>query len=113
MEPAFWMVEGLGRHDDAVAVAAMAQRDGRQARCLVGGRHAPYETLEHWLQVAASIPGWAGFAIGRSIWWDPLRGHLSTAGEARHRIRAAYLDYARYYLKAREGTLPEEPDSAL
>jgi 5-dehydro-2-deoxygluconokinase len=82
----------------------------------VGGRQAPYEKLEHWLQVAAPIPGWAGFAIGRSIWWDPLRGHLrhlSTAGEARRRIRAAYLDYGRYYLKAREGTLPEEPDSAL
>ena len=109
VEPALWTVEGLGRHDDAVAVAAMAQRAGRQARCLVGGRHAPYEKLEHWLQVAAPIPDWAGFAIGRSIWWDPLRGHLrhlSTAGEARRRIRAAYLDYARYYLKAREGRCP-------
>jgi hypothetical protein len=69
VEPAFWTVEGLGRHDDAVAVAAMAQRAGRQARCLVGGRHASYDALEHWLQVAAPIPGWAGFAIGRSIWW--------------------------------------------
>ena len=116
VEPALWTVEGLGRHDDAVSVAAMAQRAGRQARCLVGGRHAPYDELKHWLQVAAPIPGWAGFVIGRSIWWDPLRvhlRHLSTAGEARRRIRAAYLDYARYYLKAREGTLPEEPDSAL
>jgi myo-inositol catabolism protein IolC len=116
VEPAFWTVEGLGRHDDAVAVAAMAQRAGRQARCLVGGRYASYDALEHWLQVAAPIPGWAGFAIGRSIWWDPLRAHLrhlSTAGEARRRIRGVYLDYARYYLKAREGTLPEEPDSAL
>ena len=99
VEPALWTVEGLDRHDDAVAVAAMAQRGGRQARCLTGGRHAPYDTLQHWLQVAAPVPGWAGFAIGRSIWRDPLRAHLhhlSTAGEARRRIRAAYLDYARY-----------------
>jgi myo-inositol catabolism protein IolC len=116
VEPAFWTVEGLGRHDDAVAVAAIAQRGGRQARCLVGGRHAPYDELEHWLQVAAPIPGWAGFAIGRSIWWDPLRArlrHLSTAWEARRRIRVAYTDYARYYLKAREGMLTAEPDSEL
>ena len=116
VEPALWTVEGLGRHDDAVAVAAMAQRGGRQARCLAGGRHAPHDELKHWLQVAAPIPGWAGFAIGRSIWWDPLRvhlRHLSTAGEARRRIRAAYLDYARYYLKAREGMLPAEPDPVL
>jgi myo-inositol catabolism protein IolC len=29
VEPALWTVEGLDRHDDAVAVAAMAQRGGR------------------------------------------------------------------------------------
>jgi len=116
VEPALWAVEGLDRHDDAVAVVAMAQRGGRQARCLTGGRHAPSDTLKHWLQVAAPIPGWAGFAIGRSIWWDPLRArlrHLSTTGEARRRISAVYADYADYYLKAREGTLPAEPDVAL
>jgi myo-inositol catabolism protein IolC len=113
VEPAFWTVQGLGRHDDAVAVAAMAQRGGRQARCLVGGRHAPYDELQRWMQVAAPIPGWAGFAIGRCIWWDPLRTHLrhrSTAGEARRRIRDDYVECARYYLKAREGILPAEPD---
>jgi myo-inositol catabolism protein IolC len=116
VEPALWTVGGLGRHDDAVAVAAMAQRGGRQARCLVGGRHAEYDTLQHWLQVAAPIPGWAGFAIGPSIWWAPLHAHLrriNTAGDARRRIRAAYLDHARYYLKAREGMLPAEPDPVL
>jgi myo-inositol catabolism protein IolC len=116
VEPALWTVEGLDRHDDAVAVAATARRGGRRARCLTGGGDAPYDTLKHWLQVAAPIPGWAGFAIGRSIWWDPLRAHLrhlSTAGEARRRIRAAYADYARYYLKARDGMLPAEPDPVL
>jgi myo-inositol catabolism protein IolC len=116
VEPTFWAVKGLDRHDDAVAVAAMAQRGGRRARCLAGGGQASHDRLEHWLQVAAPIPGWAGFAIGRSIWWDPLRAHLrrlSTAGEARRRIRAAYLHYARYYLTAREGMLSTEPDPAV
>jgi myo-inositol catabolism protein IolC len=112
VEPALWTVEGPGRHDDAVAVAAMAQRGGRQARCLAGGRHASYDALKYWLQVVAPIPGWAGFAIGGSIWWDPLHAHLrhiNTAGEARRRVKNAYLDYARYYLKAREGMLPADP----
>jgi myo-inositol catabolism protein IolC len=116
VEPALWMVECPGRHDDAVAVAATAQRGGRQARCIVLGRDAPYDTLKHWLQVAAPIPGWAGFAIGRSIWWDPLHAHLHhryTEGAARRHIRVAYLDYASYYVSAREGTLPGEPDPEL
>jgi myo-inositol catabolism protein IolC len=114
VDPAIWAVEGLDRHDDAVAVAAAAQRDGRQARCLVLGRHAPQDTLEHWLEVAAPIPGWAGFAIGRGIWQDPLHTHLHhlcTAGEARRRIANTYLNYGRYYLRARAGTLTEpEPE---
>jgi myo-inositol catabolism protein IolC len=110
VDPAIWTVEGLDRHDDAVTVAATAGRGGRRARCVVLGRHAPRGKLEHWLQVAAPIPGWTGFAIGRSIWQDPLRAHLhhhGTAGEARRRITRAYLDYAGYYIRAREGTLIE------
>jgi myo-inositol catabolism protein IolC len=114
VDPAIWAVEGLDRHDDAVSVAAAAQRGGRRARCLVLGRHAPQDTLEHWLEVAAPIPGWAGFAIGRGIWQDPLHTHLHhlcTAGEARRRIANTYLNYGRYYLRARAGTLTEpEPE---
>ena len=41
VEPALWTVEGLDRHDDAVAVAAMAQRGGWQARCLTGRQARP------------------------------------------------------------------------
>jgi 5-dehydro-2-deoxygluconokinase len=112
VEPAIWKVEGLDRHDDAVAVAAMAVRAGRQARCVVLGRHAPPDKLDHWLQVAAPIPGWTGFAIGRSIWWDAIHAHLHhhcTAAEARRRVARAYLDYANYYVEARDGMLAGQP----
>jgi 5-dehydro-2-deoxygluconokinase len=113
VEPGIWMVEGLGAHKDAVTIAATAGRGGRAARCMVLGRHAPHDALDHWLQVAAPIPGWAGFAIGRSIWWDALHAHLhhyETAAEARRRIAGAYLDYARYYLAAHDGTLASATD---
>jgi myo-inositol catabolism protein IolC len=113
VEPAIWKVEGLDRHDDAVAVAAMAVRGERRADCIVLGRHAGHAKLDHWLQVAAPVPGWTGFAIGRSIWWDPLHAHLhhrSTAAEARRHISDAYLDYASYYLRARDGVLADPAD---
>jgi 5-dehydro-2-deoxygluconokinase len=106
VEPAIWKIEGLDRHDDAVEIVATAHRAGRQASCIVLGRHAPKDKLDHWLEVAAPIPGWIGFAVGRSIWWDALHSHLhqlSTATEARRRVRDAYLDFARHYLDAREG----------
>jgi myo-inositol catabolism protein IolC len=108
VEPAIWKVEGLDGHDDAVAVVNTARRDGRRADCIVLGRHAPHDQLDHWLEVAAPIPGFVGFAIGRSIWWDPLHAHFRhhcTASEARRRITGAYLDFTTYYLNARDGEL--------
>jgi myo-inositol catabolism protein IolC len=115
VEPAIWKVEGLDRHHDAVAVAELAVRAGRRADCIVLGRHAPHDKLDHWLEVAAPIPGFVGFAIGRSIWWDALHArlhHRGTAGEARRRISGNYLDYATYYLQARDGLLdgPADPE---
>ena len=114
--PALWGVEGLNHHEDAVAIAAAVKRGGRAAGCIVLGRDASQDQLDHWLQVAAPIPGFAGFAVGRSIWWDPLHAHLhhrSTAAWTRLRIATAYLDFVRYFLDAREGTLPVhyEPDT--
>jgi myo-inositol catabolism protein IolC len=106
--PALWGVADLNRHDDAVAIAAVAKRGGRTADCLVLGRHARRDQLDHWLQVAAPIPGFTGFAVGRMIWWDPLHAHLhhrSNAAWTRRRIATAYLDFVRYFLDARDGTL--------
>jgi myo-inositol catabolism protein IolC len=57
VEPSIWKIEGLDRHDEAVAVAAMAARAGRQARCVVLGRHAPPDKLGHWLHYLGARDG--------------------------------------------------------
>jgi myo-inositol catabolism protein IolC len=116
VEPAVWKVEGLEARDDAVAVVKTAARGGRRADCIVLGRHAPHDKLDHWLQVAAPVPGFTGFAIGRSIWWDALHAHLrhrSSAAETRSRVTGAYLDYVNYYLLARDGRLGEDPAQSV
>ena len=113
VEPAIWKIEGLESHDAAVAVLGAARRGGREARCIVLGRHAPHDTLDRWLKIAAPIPGFVGFAIGRSIWWDPLHAHLhhrATAGQARRRIMENYVDFAQYYLDARRGVQQNNPE---
>jgi myo-inositol catabolism protein IolC len=103
-DPAIWKVEGMNTTEDAAAVAEIARRDRRTANCIVLGRHASKADLDHWLQIAAPIPGYVGFAIGRSIWWDALGGLLAgTIDEdaARARIAETYLSYANAYLAAR------------
>ncbi|MEJ1229423.1 MAG: DUF2090 domain-containing protein [Galbitalea sp.] len=103
-DPAIWKVEGMDRAADAAAVAELARRDGRTADCIVLGRHASKEDLDRWLDAAAPLPGYVGFAIGRSIWWDPLADHLAgtiSSDAARARIAENYLYFAHAYLKAR------------
>ncbi|MDQ1551785.1 MAG: hypothetical protein QOD50_1207, partial [Actinomycetota bacterium] len=97
-------VEGMDSTKDAAAVADLAKRGGRTADCIILGRHASKEDLDRWLDVAAPLPGYVGFAIGRSIWWDPLAAHYAgTIGSdvARHQIAENYLYFAHAYLNAR------------
>ena len=94
----------MDRPEDAAAVADLARRGSRTADCIVLGRHASREALDRWLEVAAPLPGYVGFAIGRSIWWDPLSDHLAGSigpDVARQRIAENYLSYANDYLGAR------------
>ena len=70
------------RSEDCEAVAASARGGGRDhVGCVVLGRGADTEAVDRWLRAAAGVPGFIGFAIGRSIWWEPLRGFFD-AGAA-------------------------------
>lgn len=94
IEAKVWKVEGVGDGDACRAIAAAARGGGRgHVGVVVLGAGAPTETVERWLRTAAS-GGYTGFAVGRSIWADALRG-LDTgeldADEARRRIAAGYL----------------------
>ena len=86
-----------GRHlEDRGRRRARGRRDAgpsRPARAR-GARTSPAccwaaarrdEKVDHWLQQAAPVEGFIGFAIGRSIWWDALKGFLD--GEPRARAR--------------------------
>ena len=104
VDPAIWKIEGLARREDAERVAATARRGDRTATCIVLGRHAPQDQLDGWLRVAAPVEGFSGFAIGRSTWWDALQDRIAGRiddDEARRRVAANYLHYARTWLDAR------------
>src|SRR5258708_2734015 len=73
VEPDVWKVEGLDRQEDAVKVVEAARRGGRNTvGLIVLGRGAERERVEHWLQTAAQVPGFVGFAVGRTTFWQPL-----------------------------------------
>lgn len=67
------------------------------------GRDAPADRLGHWIEIACRVPGFVRFAIGRSIWEDPVREYEASdrgaraADEAQDRIAARYLGFAGHW----------------
>jgi len=107
VEADVWKLEGLDTREDAERVVAAARRGGRDdVRCIVLGRDAPEEQLDHWLRTAAPVDGFVGFAIGRSNWEEPLedvvREHLDTEA-AEQLIAANYRHFVDTWLEARPG----------
>ena len=76
IEPDVWKVEGLDLHADGERMVQIARRDGReQVGCIVLGRGADEAKVRSWLTVAAGVPGFIGFAVGRTSFWDAVSGY--------------------------------------
>jgi len=88
----------------------VARIDGREhVRCIVLGRGADEAQVEEWLRVGAGANGFCGFAVGRTIWFEPLKALL--AGEispavAEERIATRYLREIEVYATAAVGARP-------
>ncbi len=76
VEPDVWKIEGLDQRADCERIVATARRDGRDdVDCIVLGRGADEAAVVHWLEVAAGVPGFVGFAVGRTSFWDAVVAH--------------------------------------
>ncbi len=105
VEVDIWKIEGVDAREDAEMLGAQTRRGtGREGVvCVVLGRGASDEKVDHWLRAAAPVDGFVGFAIGRSIWWDGLKGMLDGSierGAAAQQIADNYLRFIRVYEQA-------------
>jgi myo-inositol catabolism protein IolC len=104
IEPDVWKIEGLDREVDCRRVSHQARSGGRdRVACVVLGRGANEEAVLRWLRTGAAVEGYIGFAVGRTLWWDVLRGWLDGTvdrGEASRRIADNYLRMIEAYASA-------------
>jgi myo-inositol catabolism protein IolC len=102
IEADIWKIEGIDRREDCEMIAEQARAGGRDGvGCVVLGRGANTEKVEHWLRTGAGVPGYLGFAIGRTIWWDQLKGYLDgslSRDDAANQISANYRRAIEVYL---------------
>ncbi|MDQ6776612.1 MAG: DUF2090 domain-containing protein [Actinomycetota bacterium] len=99
-----WKLEGVEKREDAaMLVEQVRSGEGRAGVvCILLGRAGSDEQIDHWLSVAASVEGFVGFAIGRSIWWGALRAFLLQSlprKQARDQIAANYLRFIDVYAR--------------
>ena len=77
VEPDIWKIEGIDKREDCERISEQVRSGGRDnVVCVVLGRGADDNAVDHWLKQGAGVPGYVGFAIGRTIWWDPLKGYV-------------------------------------
>jgi myo-inositol catabolism protein IolC len=110
VEADIWKIEGIDTQEDCARIAETARRDGRDGVvCVVLGRGADDAKVDHWLRQGAPVEGYAGFAIGRTIWWDALKGFLDgnlEREDAAQRVADNYLRFVQVYDEAAKQAAP-------
>ena len=104
VEPDVWKIEGLDRREDCAEIARVARRDGRDdVGCIILGRGSNADKVVDWLSKAAGVPGFVGFAVGRTTFWDALvswRDATASREQAVEAIAGRFLEWARVFQKA-------------
>jgi myo-inositol catabolism protein IolC len=106
VEPDVWKIEGLDRREDCEKIVMTARRDGRDTvGCIVLGRGENEEKVKQWLTTAATVPGFIGFAVGRTDFWQPLvdwRNGKRTREAASAEIARHYREFVDLFENARQ-----------
>jgi myo-inositol catabolism protein IolC len=96
IEADIWKIEGIDRREDCERISEQVRSGGRDdVACVVLGRGANEDSVIHWLRTGAGVPGYIGFAIGRTIWWDALKSYLDGASDRAAAAKTISENYRR------------------
>ena len=105
VEPVIWKLEGVDKVEDAKAIVAQTQAGGRNVGVITLGRGESKDKVKEWLSVGAKIPGIIGFAVGRTIFWDPLveyRAGKVDKNVAAQKIAQNYIEFVELWQNERK-----------
>jgi len=105
VEPDVWKIEGLDHREDCERIVAAARHGGRnKVGCIILGRGEDDKKVREWLTAAAGVPGFIGFAVGRTDFWGPLvewREKRITREAAVNEIALRYREFVDLFEQAR------------
>jgi 5-dehydro-2-deoxygluconokinase len=107
VEPDVWKIEGLDRREDCEQITATVRAGGRDTvGCIILGRGADEQKVIEWLTTAATVPGFIGFAVGRTDFWEPLvgwRDNKISRETAVEQIASEYMRFVEIFENAAAG----------
>ena len=108
VDPDVWKIEGLDRREDCERIVTAARAGGRdRVGCIILGRGEDDAKVREWLATAARVAGLIGFAVGRTVFWDPVadwRAKKVTREAAVGEIARRYRQFVEVYEAAARPT---------
>lgn len=95
VEPDVWKIEGLETSDQAEAISKQVRSNDerRKVGSVLLGRGSNKEKVHSWLNVAAPVEGFIGFAVGRTNFSEPLKAHLDGKVDAKSAVETIADNY--------------------
>jgi 5-dehydro-2-deoxygluconokinase len=107
LTPEFWKIEGTASREGAQTIdAAIAANPA--CRQIILGKAADLSTIERWFAACARSATASGFAIGRSVFWEPSAAFLTgkmTADAAADAIAQTYVKLVEAWDRSRQSEI--------
>ncbi len=98
VEPDIWKIEGMDNEDSYKIVALQVQKEERHnVGIVVLGRAENQDKVEKWIRSGNKIKGVIGFAVGRTVFWEPLIGYKNGKIEKEKAIEIIANNFLHFY----------------
>ena len=103
IEADVWKIEGLYEKSqyEEVVKAARNTESRADVGIIILGRNETKEHVIEWIKAGREVEGVLGFAVGRTIFWNPLMEYKEgkiNRGEAINKIAAEYFEYYKVFI---------------
>ncbi len=105
IEPDVWKLEGVSKVEDSEALVKQCHAGGRTSGIITLGRGEDAEKVKEWVKTGAQVKGIIGFAVGRTVFWEPMKelheGKVSRK-QAAEKVARNYKDLVDLWAEARK-----------
>jgi 5-dehydro-2-deoxygluconokinase len=71
INPYWWKITALDNEEEWQTMTGVLDKYDPEVGVIILGNNAPIEQFDKWFRIARSTPHTCGFAVGRSIFWEP------------------------------------------